>query len=191
MPILVSEPMVYPHDLFSPGEAMKGRWWVFQTRARAEKSFARLLVKSGTPYFLPTYVHRWKKSGRTFQSQLPLFPGYVFVAGDNDARSAAFATRLVVREVPATDHEQLASELVSVHAVLNGGVSARPETSLPKGQRVVIVEGPYIGIEGKVLDTSEGLRVCVEVSLLGQGVSVGIERWMLRALDSENAISGR
>jgi transcription termination/antitermination protein NusG len=184
MPLLVPEPMVHPHDLLSTGESVKGRWWVFQTRARAEKSFARLLVRSGTSYFLPTYIHKWKKGGRGFQSQLPLFPGYVFVAGDADARSAAFATRLVVREIPAANHEQLAIELASVHAVLNGGGLVRPETSLYRGQRVIIVEGPYVGIEGTILDTADGLRICVEISLLGQGVSVGIERWMLRVLDS-------
>lgn len=189
MPILVPEPMVHPQDLFSTGESMDGRWWVFQTRARAEKSFARLLRKSSIAYFLPTYVRRWKKSGRTFQSQLPLFPGYVFVAGDLDARAAAFATRMVVREIHTTNQEQLANELISVHALLNGGASVRPEATLPCGQRVIVVEGPYSGIEGKVLDTSEGLRVCIEISLLGRGVSVGIERWMLRPLDSKTAIT--
>jgi transcription antitermination factor NusG len=183
MPILSQELMVYPHDVFATDELAEGRWWVFQTRAKAEKAFARQLMKSDVYYFLPTYTKTWKNGGRAFRSHLPLFPGYVFVAGNAEARLAAFATRLVIREIRAPDYGELARELRSVYAALTGDGSARPETSLPRGKRVVVVEGPYAGITGTVLEASDGLRVYVEITLLGQGVSVGIQRWMLRVLD--------
>jgi len=184
MPLLAAEPTTYPQTLFADLSSAPQRWWVFQTRPRAEKSFARLLLKARTPYFLPVYTQTWRKNGRNFKSSLPLFPNYVFVSGEPLVRDVAFATKLVVREVPANDQSQLTSELTSLHRLLGGGDSLRPEDGLSKGTRVLVVEGIYAGVEGRVLEAEEGLRVCVEISLLGRGVSVLVERWMLKPLDT-------
>lgn len=129
-------------------------------------------------------VRKWRNKGRSFSSQLPLFPGYVFVTGDAEgaARAAAFATNYVVREILAPDQPLLARQLAGVHAVLAGGSDPRPETGLAVGQPVLVVEGPYAGVEGRFLSRDGELRVVVEVSLLGQGVSVAVERWMIRPL---------
>ncbi len=183
MPLLAPEPIAYPNDLFTTLDLQSRRWWVFQTRPRSEKAFARLLKKSETPYFLPLYTQTWRKNGRRFQSWLPLFPGYVFTVGDHGTRDVAFATNLVVREVPAADQDVLGRELASVHHLLGGGESLRPEDSLVKGSRVLIVEGTYAGVEGRVLEDGGELRVCVEISMLGRGVSVLVERWMIKPLE--------
>jgi len=183
MPLLPAESIVYPNNLFVDSSPGTRQWWVFQTRPRAEKAFARLLAKSETAYFLPTYTRAWRKNGRSFRSCLPLFPGYVFASGEDGTKDVAFATNLVVREVPARDQFQLDRELISVYHLLGGGESLRPEDRLGKGSQVLIVEGTYAGISGRVLEAEEGLRVCVEISLLGQGVSVPVERWMIKPLD--------
>jgi transcription antitermination factor NusG len=188
MPIRPAEPIAFPADLFtcSAFSADDQRWWVFQVRPRSEKVFGQLLARSGTAYFLPMCVRKWRSKGRSFQSQLPLFPGYVFVTGEADglARSSAFATTLVVREIPAPDQQLLGRQLAGVHAVLAGGADPRPETGLATGQPVVLVDGPYAGVEGRFLTTAGELRVLVEISLLGQGVSVAVERWMVRPLEA-------
>jgi len=188
MPLLPAEPMLYPDHLFAApfAEAVPdecGRWWVYQTRPKSEKAFARLLLKSETAFFLPQYTNSWRKNGRSFQSRLPLFPGYVFVFGAQPAREAAFATNFVVREITVSDQPQFARELASVRTLLGGGGAVRPEETLPRGLRVKIAEGSFAGVEGRVLETVEGLRVCVEITLLGQGVSVAVDRWMIRPLE--------
>jgi len=184
MPLLAPEPTVYPENLFAEQGPDSPRWWVFQTRPRAEKSFARLLLKSQTPYFLPVHTQSWRKNGRQFQSSLPLFPNYVFVSGEPAVRDVAFATHLVVRDVPANDQSRLSAELASLNRLLGGGDSLRPEEGLSKGTRVLVVEGIYAGVEGRVLEAGGELRVCVEISLLGRGVSVLVERWMIKPLES-------
>ncbi len=184
MPLLPAEPVVYPGNLFVESSPTPRHWWVFQTRPRAEKTFARLLAKSETAYFLPTFTRTWRKNGRGFQSCLPLFPGYVFASGGERVRDAAFATNLVVREIPARDQFQLDRELISVYHLLGGGETLRPEDQLGKGCQVLIVEGTYAGVAGRVLEAEEGLRVCVEISLLGHGVSIPVERWMIKPLEA-------
>lgn len=184
MPLRALEPLTFPADLFAaddPGSP-PARWWVFQTRPRSEKACGQLLARRETGYFLPMCVRRWKTKGRAFESQLPLFPGYLFVRGGEAARAAAFATRLVVREVPAPAQDLLARQLAGVHAVLVGGADPRPETGMTAGDPVRVVDGPYAGVEGRFVAAGDDLRVVVEVSLLGLGVSVAVERWMVRPL---------
>lgn len=185
MPLRPPEPLTAPPDLFAGGGPLAPghRWWVFQTRPRSEKAFAQAVARRGGAYFLPLYTRRWRAKRRAFVAQHPLFPGYAFVPGDEQARAAAFATRLTVREVPAPDQEGLARQLAGVYAVLAGGADPRPETALAAGQPVRILDGPYAGVEGRLLAAPDGPRVLVEVTLLGHGVSVGVERWMVRPLD--------
>ena len=188
MPLLPPEPLAHPVDLFAEAEPGSRRWWVFQTRPRAEKALARHLRKSGAAYFLPQYARAWRNNGRAYESRRPLFPGYVFTCGEA-ARAAAFATRFVAREVPVPDQSRLDRELASVHRLLGGGGFVRPEEALPQGARVRVVEGVFAGIEGRVAeaDGGEELRVCVEVTLLGRGVSVSVERWAVKVIDEPPA----
>ena len=186
MPLLAREPSGYPDNLFERAVDRTRQWSVFQTRPRAEKAFARVLRKFETAHFLPQYTHSWRKNGRAFRSSLPLFPGYVFACGGEPARAAAFATNFVVREVRVTDQAQLDRELGAISRLLGGEGALRPEEGIAKGSRVLVVEGIYAGIEGQVQEEvgSEDLRVRVEVSLLGRGVSVAVERWLIKILDS-------
>lgn len=182
MPLLGAEPITFPPTLFSDPDDNR-RWWVFQTRPRSEKAFARALMKADTAYFLPQFTQAWRKNGRRFESRLPLFPGYVFAAGNEAARLTAFCTNLVVREVPAHDQEKLARELHAVNRLMGGGNGLQPEEGLATGSRVLVVEGAYAGIEGRVVEAGGEVRVCVEISLLGRGVSVRVDRWMLKPLE--------
>jgi transcription antitermination factor NusG len=185
MPLLAREPTGYPDNLFESDTFGLRQWWVFQTRARAEKAFARMLRKFDTAHFLPQYIHSWRKNGREFRSSLPLFPGYIFASGGESVRETAFATNLIVREVPVPDQAQLDRELGSISCLLGGDGSMRPEEGITRGSRVLIVEGIYSGINGRVIEAvgNEELRVGVEVSLLGRGVSVVVERWMIKILE--------
>src|SRR5438105_15606394 len=92
MPLLPMEPSLYPDDLFAgPAVAPDGaeRWWVLHTRPRAEKALARKILARRLPFFLPLHHRQWRSKGRLQSSYLPLFPGYVFLRGDDDARVLA------------------------------------------------------------------------------------------------------
>lgn len=185
MPLRPLESMTHPPDLFGNSllSVPDTRWWVFQTRPRSEKAFSTLLARRGAPYFLPLITRKWRKNGRAFESQTPLFANYVFVPGPHEVRDLAFGTGLVVREVKSDDQQRLGRQLAGVHAVLNGGDDPRLETELLAGDPVVIVDGPYAGVEGVFLNKGDGVRVLVEVSMLGQGVSVAVDRWTVRPKD--------
>jgi transcriptional antiterminator RfaH len=187
MPLLPPEPFLFPEDLLSraiPGLEEGSRWWVLHTRPRSEKGLARRLLARSTAFFLPLHQRQWKSRGRLFRSQLPLFPGYLFLHGDTQARLAALETNLVATCLPVTDQHQLHADLVRVHRLIREGEPLTPEERVGPGTPVEIVGGPLTGLTGKVLSRGKKLRLVVEVQLLQRGVSVEIEQWMVQVLDS-------
>jgi len=183
MPVLPLEPFVFPDDLFQaafPGEDHSARWWVLQTRPRLEKSLARRLLRKQASFFLPLHTHRWRTQGRWVCSHNPLFTGYLFLHGDSEARLLAMQTNLVALCLPVVDQEQLWTDLARVHRLITSGAPLTPEDRLQVGDPVEITSGPLAGMEGKILRHGSKLRFCVEVQLLQRGVSVDIDRSMLR-----------
>ncbi len=184
MPLLPPEPALYPDDLLSrtaPGRpGADGAWWVLHTKPRAEKQLARRLLGRGVGFFLPCYRRTWLSRGRTQQSHLPLFPGYVFLHGPEQDRLTALQSNLVAHCLPVTDQPRLHADLARVHHLIRSDAPLTPEERLPPGTPVEIVSGPLAGLTGKVLRQGKQLKLCVEVQLLQRGVSVEVEAWMIR-----------
>ncbi len=183
MPLLPPEPYVSPTTLFAggPSEAAgPGRWWVLHTRPRAEKGLARRCLGRGLAYFLPQHKHQWRSRGRLFSSHLPLFPGYLFLYGDEHGRLAALETNLVARCLAVEDQARLHADLARVHRLIVADAPLTPEERLEPGDLVDIVAGPLAGLQGKVLRRGKQLKLLVEVQFLQRGVSAEIESWMLQ-----------
>jgi transcription antitermination factor NusG len=188
MPILPPEPFVYPDNLFldpvvGPNDCQ--RWLVFHTRPRAEKALARRLLARSLPFFHPLFQKRWRCRGRLLSSHLPLFPGYIFLLGDADARLEALQTNLVAQCLPVGDQEQLHTDLLRVHHLMTSGEPLVPEDRLQPGALVEIIDGPLKGLQGKVLRQGKRLKFYVEVNFLQRGASVEIDSWMIRALSNQ------
>lgn len=185
MPILPMETHVSPDDLFRDPAALEtdaSEWWVLHTRPRAEKSLARHFVARDLSFFLPLYQHQWRNRGRLFRAHMPLFPSYIFLRGDAEARRSALETNQVVRAIPVADTVQLRGDLARVYRMMQGGMLLAPEEQLQPGAAVEIVAGPLTGLEGKIIQRGKQMRFFVEVRLLQRGVSVEIEGWMIRLL---------
>jgi transcriptional antiterminator RfaH len=185
MPILSCEPFVYPEGLFEEdqGAAEGGtRWWVLHTRPRAEKSLARTAHRHEVPFFLPLYKRRWRNAGRTFSAFLPLFPGYLFLCGGDEARQRLLDTRFVANCLPVADQARLRGELARVYDLMTAGVPMTPEEKLVPGTRVLITGGPMRGVEGKVVRHGKQLRLVLEVEFIRRGVSVEVESWMVKPI---------
>lgn len=188
MPVLSREPMVFPENLLddcgvaesSLSEA--GPWWVLHTRPRAEKSLARLLLRQNVSYFLPVHERRRRIQRRLVCSYLPLFPGYVFLYGDDEARRIALATNLVANTLTVEDQQQLSEDLARVYGAIKSGMPLAPEERLQPGMPAEIVSGPLAGMRGRILrrQDSKILKFVIEVQLLQRGTSVEVDSSMVR-----------
>jgi transcriptional antiterminator RfaH len=180
MPLLGLEPSVYPDDLLDGAAPGHGdSWWVLHTRPRAEKALARGLYRLKQTFFLPLYKKQWRGNGRLVTSHLPLFPAYVFLRGDGDARLAALQTNHVARTLDVLDGGALRADLARVHELIRKGLPLTPEERLQPGSPVTITAGPLAGLEGKVLRRDKRTRFVVEVHFIQRGASVEVEGWLL------------
>jgi transcriptional antiterminator RfaH len=184
MPLLKQETFLSPPALLDqPFES--GRWWLLHSRPRGEKALARALLIRQRAFFLPVYQHRWTCQGRTRNSYLPLFPGYLFLFGDSASRVAALETRLVVTAHPVGDQQQLHADLIRVNRLIASAAPLIPEDRLHPGALVEVIHGPFEGMRGKLIRRGSLTRFLVEITLLQRGVSVEVDGSMLRAVDQQ------
>jgi transcription antitermination factor NusG len=182
MPLLAAEPTCFPDGLLTDSDVLAdqpGVWWAVHTKARGEKALARHLFGRSVPYYLPLHKHSWKNNGRTFTSHLPLFPGYVFLFGDDDARVAALESNQVSRLLPVSDPGRLVADLRRVRRMLAAEAPVAPADALAVGQPVRITAGPFEGLTGTLINHGGQMRLVVEVAFLKQAVSVEVDGWMV------------
>lgn len=182
MPVLAAETQFYPPSLFAAGSHDNDPWWVLQTKPRCEKALARSLVRERVGYFLPQGQSRRRYQRRWVTTHLPLFPGYLFMRGTEDARITAIQTNKVVSILEVNDQERLHAELTALHQVVNSGEEVSAEPQLPEGAKVEVIRGALSGVCGIVSRCDGSSRIIVEVKMLNRGVSVQVEDWMLQKI---------
>ena len=176
MPILKPEPDIHPESLFASAQPTADRhWWLVYTLSRREKDLMRRLHAAQVAYYGPTYRKGNRSpAGRIRIVQAPLFPGYVFLFGDAEARRAALATNCVARIDPVAVSAPLTSELRQLRTVLGGDRSVQPETTLEPGEPVSIRSGPFRGLSGTLIKRERINRLVVAVNFIQQGASIEV-----------------
>jgi transcriptional antiterminator RfaH len=187
MPILKTQVDIYPSDLLSRaalGAQADRRWWAFYVLSRREKDFMRRLQALEVAFYAPLLTKRSRSpAGRMRTSQVPMFSGYVFVNGDDEARRTALTTNCVSRWLDVPDGPQLTHDLLQIHRLIAAGAPLTPEARLQPGQNVRIRRGPFAGLEGTIDKRHGETRLLVAVRFLQQGASMQLEDCEVEALD--------
>ena len=185
MPVLLPEPNAFPDGLFVPETdvAVDRRWWVLHTRARQEKSLARHLFQARVPFYLPLIAKRGVARGHIFTSQIPLFPGYVFLLGRREERLVALTTNRVVHSLEVADQIKLWYDLSQVWRLIESGAPITPEDHLEPGVFVEIQHGALAGLKGRIIRAASGRRFVVEVDFIHRGASVMLDDFNLLPID--------
>ncbi len=192
MPVLAPEPFIYPDNIIDSeledAASLIGdpeeRWWALHLRPRSEKSLSRRLLRKQISFFLPLYERRRRIQRRMVCSSLPLFPGYLFMRGREDARQIAVETNLVVGSLFVEDQQKFLGELSLILRLIRSGTALSPTERLQPGMPAEIISGPLVGVRGKIL-RKKGTRVLkfvIEVELLQRGTSVEVDSSMVQPL---------
>jgi transcription antitermination factor NusG len=152
-------------------------WLVLRTRSRHENTVARCLKEKSIISFLPTHnVLRRRKHGGVVLG-VPLFPGYVFV----QPRADQFEK---IRYIPGScgllllDNRPAAmpeSDLEAVKILVRSGAALAANPRLIPGERVEVVSGPFMGIQGELVRFQARERLVINAQLLGCSVSVEVD----------------
>lgn len=159
------------------------RWFVLHTRSRQEKVVAADLAARHMTHFLPL-LHDVRTQGRrTVTITRPVFPGYVFVLGEEENAYPIDRNRRLVRIIPVADQRQLTQELHHLYRVLHHGCRVEPHAYLQRGVRVEIRSGPLKGIQGVVENLVSPHRLVLQVDMLGKATAVEVDTALLEAVE--------
>jgi len=188
MPILASEPDIYPYDLFQQSsdsdDALDSQWipdserswWVFYTLSRREKVLMRHLRAARRPFYGPLVPKRnCAASGRIRTSYVPLFPNYVFMLGTAEDRHSMMATNCISRWMRVEDGQQLVRDLSQIRRLIEAEAALTVESRIQPGQVIRVRKGAFAGYEGVVVRRRNQTRLVIVVQFLQQGVSVLLE----------------
>lgn len=154
---------------------LPGELFAAHVKSRQEKTLARELARLGVPYYLPLSERVARHSrGRRYLIEEPVFPGYVFFAGDEHAPPKCMGTGKVCRTIRVPDQSRLRRELFNVFAAWKVNPRLEPMPYLVTGKRVRIGSGSLEGVEGIVIRRDKGCILVIGVQMFGQA-SVNIE----------------
>src|SRR5262249_8783868 len=125
VPVLPPEISLFPDNLFAEPAAVKAGsrcWWVLHSKPRQEKSIARALVSDAIPFYLPLVTQRKQTRDRVICSQIPLFPGYVFLFGTREERTISLTTNRIAKVLEVAKQEELWRDLTQVQRLIDSGV---------------------------------------------------------------------
>jgi transcription antitermination factor NusG len=193
---LGGRPNLYPPDLlssnisrtFSPSNPVcsdgsdastSGCWWLAHTLPRQEKALASALYARDVPFYLPLVTRKSLSRGRTRVAQIALFPGYVFIRGDDEDRLHVLQTNRVLTVHRAPDGERLRADLQRFYELISAGAPLLPEARLISGERVRVRSGPFRGQEGVVIRRNGKTRLLIAVDYLQQGASLEVDDCLL------------
>ncbi|GBC59338.1 transcriptional antiterminator [Desulfonema ishimotonii] len=153
-------------------------WYVLHTRSRFENVVYENLSRKSLETFLPRIRVLSRRKDRKKFIRVPLFPGYIFVRTDLDPNEhleivkTVGAVRLIgtnLRPVPVPDE---AIESLKIMVASEEGIETG--TRFSRGDRVMVVGGPFAGVVG-IFSNYKGMsRVIVNIEVLGQFASAEV-----------------
>jgi transcriptional antiterminator RfaH len=156
---------------------------VAHTKPRQERALSEALVSLEVPCFLPLVPQVRFYGHRKRAVELPLFPSYVFLHGTREQALDALRTKRIAHLIPVPDQARLDHELRQLDLAIAGKATLDPFPYLAVGKRVVVVRGPFIGLEGLVDERLSAWRLVLNVSLLGRATSLEIDASVLEAVE--------
>ena len=153
-------------------------WYALHTRSRFENVVSDGLLKKSLEVFLPKILVRSRRRDRKMMIRMPLFPGYLFVKTDLEpARQLdVLKTVGVVRFIGSKDGPISipADNIESLKIMISNDGPVETGTRFKKGDRVMVISGPLMGVIGTFSRYRGQGRIIVHIEALGQFAGVEV-----------------
>ncbi|MCQ2378320.1 MAG: hypothetical protein MJ016_03785 [Victivallaceae bacterium] len=156
-------------------------------KARAEKKFSGFLEGRAIPSYLP-FLRKWRlHHGSKVSADIPMFPGYVFLAPSDDEIPEVKRNDALVcfRRLEACQEADFLAELADIRrceeASVTNPVAINP--GLVPGRKAEVVSGPFKGMRVVVLRRLDEVRIAVNFELFGQSCDIKISAAELKTLE--------
>ena len=160
------------------GDKLTHAWYALHTKSRFENVVNEGLAKKTLEVFLPKITVKSRRRDRNKMIRVPLFPGYVFVKTDLNPHEhieilkTTGAVRLIGSArgpVPIAD-----ATLDSLKIIVSTEGEVITGTRFKKGDRVMVIRGPFAGVTGVFSSYRGDGRVIVNIEALGQFAAVNV-----------------
>jgi len=160
-------------------------WYLIYTKPRQEKCALQNLEQQGYQCYMPLLPKEKLRQGALAVSEEPLFPRYLFINLAQDfmakswspIRSTKGVSRLVRFGAEPARVDDALIELLRSH---EARVLGQPERLFKPGERVLLTEGPFAGIEGIYQMADGDRRVMVLIELMSKPVAMPVGLGALR-----------
>lgn len=136
------------------------------------------LQDHGYEVFLPTYLERVRWTDRIKETKRQFFPGYLFTRIRDQAEQQEVTRVHGIQRILPSNFNPVPveeAEIASLRVVVESHHPLLPCSCVP-GDLVTIADGPFFGVNGRIVRTSAGgLRLVVGIAILGRAVSVEID----------------
>jgi transcription antitermination factor NusG len=160
-------------------------WLVLRTRSHQENTVELCLRQKQITAYLPKHhVPRRRATGPRTLVETPLFPGYIFVQPRDDQfenmRYIRGSCGLIFSgDKPAAMPEK---DLEAVRMLVGSGTELASNPQLMPGQRVEVVAGPFMGLQGELIRIKNEDRLVINAPLLSSSVSVEVDAGQVTVL---------
>ena len=157
------------------------RWYVVQTRPRAEALAAAHLERQGYETYFPRYLTRRRHARKLETVAAPLFPRYMFVAIDmavqrwRSIQSTIGVARLVcLGDNPAEVADSIVRGL-RVDEDDRGFVRLEQPPPFQAGDKIRVLDGVFSTCLGLFEGMNDGERIAILLDMLGRKVRVVLD----------------
>lgn len=153
-------------------------WLALYTKGRHEKFIYNQLIRKRIEAFLPTRTIKRRWSDRTVSIEEPLFKSYLFVRTAYPETGEVLRTQGAVKFVsvqgaPIPINEKV---IASIKSFMVHDMAVDPFPYLMTGDRVIVCQGIFKGIEGFISrKDSKRCRLVISIDALMASVSVEID----------------
>ena len=162
-------------------------WYVVHTKPRQEARALLNLEQQGYECFLPLLTAEKLHQGALTVVNEPLFPRYLFIRLDADAsgkgwgpiRSTKGVSRLVTF---GTEAAKLDERLIETLRAQSGELARQTKKLFTPGERLLVTDGPFAGLEAIYKMTDGESRVMVLIELLSKSTQLKLVPSSLRKI---------
>ena len=171
-------------------EATQQSWFVLRATYARELKVQDQLREHGIRTFIPMTWHKSDpETGKQQKTLVPAISGLVFAQATRDALDAYIRSFGDARPVnyywdrtanrPLTVPDKAMEDFIAIASTMDPDLIYLTEISdkLREGQKVIVKEGPFKGVEGKVVRIRKSRRIMVEIPgmLAVASTYVGVE----------------
>ena len=161
------------------------QWFLIHTKPRQEGIALENLERQGYPCYLPMLATEKLRQGKLVTLQEPLFPRYLFIQLGQGSTAQSWSpirsTRGVSRLVSfGNEPARVPADLVQMLQAHDADRSQDVQTLFKSGDKVLIQEGPFAGLEAIYqMKDGEG-RVMVLIELMSKPAQLKLQTHQLR-----------